>query len=107
MHGYRNTTCCSEIKSLSQLCCNFLYRFTKRSKVVVLVLFFFGLFLWVLLRGDSCCLDLFLVFFSVLFSIVITSFGERELVFVLLVHVFVYFARVNFCPFALPLGVRD
>ena len=36
----------------------------------------------------------------------ITSLGEeRELVCVLLVHLFVYFARVNFCPFSLPLGV--
>ena len=33
--------------------------------------------------------------------------GERELVYVLLVHLFVDFARVNFCPLALPLSVRD
>ena len=45
-------------------------------------------------------------FFSVLFSIVIKSrpsrLRKRELVYVLL---FVYFARVNFCPFPFPLGV--
>ena len=29
--------------------------------------------------------------------------GKRELVYVLLVHLFVYFERVNFCPFSLPL----
>ena len=33
--------------------------------------------------------------------------GKRELVYVLFVHLFVYFARVNFCPFSLPLGVSD
>ena len=32
---------------------------------------------------------------------------KRELVYVLLAYVFVYFASVNFCPFCLPLGVRD
>ena len=37
----------------------------------------------------------------------VTSLGEeREVVYVLLVHLFVYFARVNFYPFSLPLGVR-
>ena len=25
----------------------------------------------------------------------------------LLVHLFVYFARIDLCPFSLPLGVRD
>ena len=47
-----------------------------------------------------------LMFFSVLFSIAITSLGEeRELFFVLLLLLYVYFARVKFCPFSLPLGV--
>ena len=32
--------------------------------------------------------------------------GKRELVFVFLVHLFVYVARVDTCPFSLPLGVR-
>ena len=32
--------------------------------------------------------------------------GLRELVFLLLVHLFVCFARVCFCPFSLPLGVE-
>ena len=31
--------------------------------------------------------------------------GKRELVYVLLVHMFVYFAGVNVCHFSLPLGV--
>ena len=33
--------------------------------------------------------------------------GKRAALYVLLVHLFVYFARVSFCPFSLPLGVRD
>ena len=32
---------------------------------------------------------------------------KRELAYVLLVHLFVFFARVDFCPFHLPLGVGD
>ena len=47
-----------------------------------------------------------LVFFSVLFGIVITRLGKRERIYVLLMHLFVCFARVGFCPFSLPLGVR-
>ena len=31
--------------------------------------------------------------------------GKRELVYVLLVHLFVCFVRVSFCHFSLPLGV--
>ena len=34
----------------------------------------------------------------------ITSLGEERVVYVLLVYLF---ARVNFCPLSLPLGVRD
>ena len=54
--------------------------------------------------------DLLFLFscFSVLFSIVITSLGEeRELVYVVLVHLFVYFARFISVIFSLPLCVRD
>ena len=40
------------------------------------------------------------------FSIVFSSLGEEGLVYVLLVHLFVYFARATFCPFSLPLDVR-
>ena len=43
------------------------------------------------------------MFFFSPFSIVITSLGEE--VYVLLMHLFVYFARANFCPFFLHLGV--
>ena len=32
--------------------------------------------------------------------------GKRELVYVLLMHLYVYFARVNFCPFSLLFGIR-
>ena len=32
-------------------------------------------------------------------------FGKRELVCVLLIHLFVCFVRVTFCHFSLPLGV--
>ena len=49
----------------------------------------------------SCC-----CFYSP-FSIVITSLGKRELVYVLLVQLFVYTAFVSCCPFSLPLRVRD
>ena len=62
--------------------------------------FYYGAF-----RVESC-LALCHRVLSVLFSIVITT-GKRELVHVLFVHVFVYFARVNFCTFSLPLGVRE
>ena len=33
--------------------------------------------------------------------------SDERAVYVLFVHLFVYFADVNFCPFSLPLGVRD
>ena len=50
----------------------------------------------------SCLALCFCVFFSVLFSIVITSLGlgKRKLVCMLLMHLFVYFAHINFCPFS-------
>ena len=72
--------------------------------------------LWLLLRGVSCWVILcplsscfLLLFFSVLFSIVITSLtslgeeGAGQYV----SRTFVYFVHVNVCPFSLPLGVRD
>ena len=34
-----------------------------------------------------------------------SRFGKRNLVYVSLVHLFVCFVRVSFCPFSLPLGV--
>ena len=80
---------------------------TDRSKAVVPVLFLFCVALWFILRGASC----FKVFlcslsscFFILFSIVITSLGEEELVHVLLEHCFC-FVRVSFCLFSLPLGI--
>ena len=36
---------------------------------------------------------------------VVTSLGERELVYALLVHLFVYFAFVDPSPSSLPFGV--
>ena len=54
----------------------------------------------------SLALLFVLVFFSVLFSIVITSFGE-ERAGLCAFRAFVYFARVNFFQFSLPFGVRD
>ena len=38
---------------------------------------------------------------------ILDSFRMRELVYAFFVHLFVYFARVNFCPFSLPVDVRD
>ena len=43
--------------------------------------------------------------FFTLFSIGITSRGKGELVYMLLVHLFVCFVRVSFCHLSLPLGV--
>ena len=43
---------------------------------------------------------------SVCFSILSPRLGKMELVFVLLVHLFVCFVHVCFCPFSLPLGVE-
>ena len=50
----------------------------------------------------------FLALCSRVFSpigIVITSLGKSEIVYVLLVHLFVYFTHVDFCPSSLLLGV--
>ena len=50
---------------------------------------------------------LVLLLFQSCLALISSRFGKRELVFVLLVQLFVYFARVSFCHFSLPLGVRD
>ena len=42
---------------------------------------------------------------SFLLALCLPRLGKRELVYVLLVHLFVYFARVSFCHFSVPLGV--
>ena len=52
------------------------------------------------LRILKYCLALCPRVSSFLFSIV----GKRELVYVLLMHLFVCFVHVCFCPFSLPLG---
>ena len=74
------------------------------------MLFLFCVALWFLLRCVSCLVlpcswfsCFFLFFFSVLSDHL--AFGKREPVYVLLVHLFVYFARVNFCHFFLMSGV--
>ena len=67
---------------------------TDRSKVVVPVLFLFCVALWFLLR----------VRFIILFSIVITSPGEKGAG-LCASRAFVYFVRVSFCHFSLPLNV--
>ena len=46
--------------------------------------------------SDCCPLG---YLFSILFSIVLHPLGKRELVYVLLMHLFVYFPCVNFQPF--------
>ena len=74
---------------------------SDRSKAVALVLSLFCVALWFLLWDISSFFLIFLLFVLVFFSPV--SFGKS----VLFVLLFVYFARVNFCPFSLPLGVRD
>ena len=40
-------------------------------------------------------------------NLVSPRLGKRELVYALLMHLFVYFLRINFFPFSLPLGVRS
>ena len=81
---------------------------TDRSKAVVPMLFLFRVALWVALRGASCLVlpcSLSMCFLCP-FSILITLFGKRELVFVLIVNLFVSYAHVNLCHFfSLPPGV--
>ena len=50
---------------------------------------------------QSCLAFCSRVFFFSPVSIVITSIGKESWS-VLLVHLYFYFARVNFCPFSLP-----
>ena len=69
---------------------------TDRSKAVVPMLFLFCVALWFILRGASCLAlpcSLSMCFFCH-FIILITMLGERELVFVLIVHLFVRYAHV-------------
>ena len=66
----------------------------------------YSYFVWVCGLYDGAFYVQFYLAFSFLFSTVITSLGKRELAYIVLVHLFVYFARVNFCPFSLPLGVE-
>ena len=72
------------------------------------MLFLFCMALWFILRGASCFKVLPCSLssrFFIPFSIVIRSLGKRELVYVLLVQLFVCFERARFRPFSLPLGV--
>ena len=55
----------------------------------------------------SCLALCFCVFFQSCLALWSPRLGKRKLVYVLLVDLFVYFAHINFCPFSLPLGVRD
>ena len=52
-----------------------------------------------------CVFFFFFVFFSFILTLWSPRLGKRELVCVLLVHLFVCFVRVSFCHFPLPLGV--
>ena len=54
----------------------------------------------------SLSLLFFIVFCQSYLAFCSPRLRKRELVYVLLVHLFVDLARVNFCPFSLPLGVR-
>ena len=70
------------------------------SKSVVLVLFL------LCVTGRFMFASLFvLVFFSVLLALWSPRLGKREVVCVLLVHLFVYFTHIDFCSSFLPLGV--
>ena len=82
---------------------------TDRSKAVVPVLFLILCSFVVYTTGRLMFKSLLVLF--VLVSPFVLAFwsprlGKKELVFVLLVHLFVCFARVCFCPFSLPLGVE-
>ena len=72
--------------------------------------------LWLLLRLVSClalpklnwCAELIILFsciISVLLALWSPLFGKKELVYVLLVYLFVYFARGKFCLFLFSLCV--
>ena len=68
------------------------------SKAVVRVLF--------LILCSLCLLVLFVLVSLFVLAFCTLRLGKRELVFVLLIHLFVCFARVCFCPFSLPFGVE-
>ena len=89
---------------------------TDRSKAVIMVLFWFCVGLWFSLPGVSCWVLLCSLFSCVCVCVCVcvlsclalwsSRLGTRKLVYVLLMYLFVYFSRVNCCPFSLPLGVR-
>ena len=69
------------------------------------VVFTTGRFVWSL--ALHFVLVLLFFFFQSCLALWSPRLGKRELIYVLFVHLFVYFACVDFCPFSLPLGVRD
>ena len=69
------------------------------SYFVWLCCFYYGAF-----DDESCVALCSRVFSSVLF--IAPRLGNRKLVYALLMHLFVRFACVDFCPSSLPLGVR-
>ena len=75
-----------------------------RSKAVVLVLFL--LCMPCGFATEFFHVALVLVFLSVLFSMWSPHLANRGLVYVLLVHLFVYLHAL-ICPFSLPLGARS
>ena len=61
------------------------------------VLFLFSVTLWLLLRGVSCLslALLFVLVFLVILALWSPCSRQRELIYVFLLHLFVYFARVD------------
>ena len=86
---------CQQLKTLNPL----VVYATDHSKVVVLVLFSFCVALWAF-HVESCLTHCYLL---------VALLGEERagLFYVLLLHLFVYLAHSNFCPFSLPLVVRS
>ena len=74
---------------------------TDRSETVVPMLFLFCVALWFTLRGASCLVlpSLCLCVSSVLLAFWSPCLGKRELVFVLIVPLFVSYAHVNLCHY--------
>ena len=74
---------------------------TARSKAVVPILLLFCLALQFTLRSASCLVlpCSLSMCFSVLLAYWSPCLGKRELVFVLIVHLFVSYAHVNLCHF--------
>ena len=73
-----------------------------RSKVVVSVLFLFSVVVFYCFEVFPCSFPRVSSFLLALWS---PRLGKRELVCVLLVHLFVCFVHVSFCRFPLSLGV--